>query len=103
MKGFKPKMYDVQRQIKAIETFEAQAVKSAVETKGKVDAELKDLEGTLGNIESARPFEEITVVCFSCLDELVSVEGWFMMIYTNFCMCIGRSHGCCAGDSGGCE
>lgn len=60
--AFQPKKYDVQRQIKAIEAFEAQAVKSAEETKGKVDAELKDLEKTLTNIESARPFDELTVV-----------------------------------------
>lgn len=50
------------RQIKAIEAFEAQAVKSAEETKGKVDMELKDLEKTLKNIEEARPFEDLTVV-----------------------------------------
>lgn len=61
-KAFKPSTYDVGRQIKAIEAFEAQAVKSAEETKGKVDGELKDLEKTLENIETARPFEDITVV-----------------------------------------
>jgi hypothetical protein len=61
--GFQAKKYDVSRQIKAIEAFEAQAVKSAEETKGKVDAELKDLEKTLKNIETARPFEDLTVVC----------------------------------------
>jgi len=60
--GFQAKKYDVNRQIRAIEAFEAQAVKSAEETKGKVDAELKDLEKTLQNIESARPFEDLTVV-----------------------------------------
>lgn len=60
--GFKPATYDVGRQIKAIEAFEAQAVKSAEETKGVVDSELKDLEKTLRNIEEARPFEELTVV-----------------------------------------
>lgn len=60
--SFQPKKYDVQRQVKAIEAFEAQAIKSAGETKGKVDAELKDLEKTLKNIESARPFEDLTVV-----------------------------------------
>ena len=38
-------------------------MKSAEETKGKVDAELKDLEKTLKNIETARPFEDLTVVC----------------------------------------
>ncbi|PQE21244.1 ATP synthase subunit D protein [Rutstroemia sp. NJR-2017a WRK4] len=58
---FKPATYDVARQIKAIETFEAQAVKNAEETKGRVDLELKDLEKTLKNIETARPFEDLTV------------------------------------------
>ncbi|KAF2753282.1 mitochondrial ATP synthase [Pseudovirgaria hyperparasitica] len=59
--GFKPASYDVNRQIKAIESFEAQAVRSAEETKGLVDKELKDLEKTLKNIEDARPFEDLTV------------------------------------------
>ncbi|KAF7846071.1 hypothetical protein BT93_L5325 [Corymbia citriodora subsp. variegata] len=59
--AFKPKSYDVGRQIKAIEAFEAQAVKSAEQTKTKVDSELKDLEKTLKNIEEARPFEDLTV------------------------------------------
>ncbi|CAL3964168.1 unnamed protein product [Diplocarpon coronariae] len=58
---FKPATYDVGRQIKAIEAFEAQAVKSAEETKGRVDLELKDLAATLKNIEEARPFDELTV------------------------------------------
>ena len=60
-KAFKPQTYDVGRQIKAIEAFEAQALKSAEETKGVVDQEIKDLEKTLKNIEEARPFEDITV------------------------------------------
>ena len=50
------------RQIKAIEAFEVQAVKSAEETKGKVDDELRELQTTLKNIETARPFEDLTVV-----------------------------------------
>jgi F-type H+-transporting ATPase subunit d len=62
---FKPATYDVSRQIKAIEAFEAQAVKNAEETKGRVDLELKDLEKTLKNIEDARPFEDLTVVCIA--------------------------------------
>lgn len=62
---FKPVTYDVSRQIKAIEAFEAQAVKNAEETKGRVDLELKDLAKTLKNIEEARPFEDLTVVCTS--------------------------------------
>ena len=63
-KTFKPATYDVSRQLKAIDAFEAQAVQSAEETKGKVEAELRSLEKTLQNIETARPFDELTVVCF---------------------------------------
>lgn len=63
MRDFKAKTYDVQKQVKAIEAFEAQAVKSAEETKGVVDRELKELEKTLKNIEEARPFSDLTVVC----------------------------------------
>ncbi|KAN0119824.1 putative ATP synthase subunit D, mitochondrial [Hyaloscypha variabilis] len=59
--SFKPTTYDVGRQIKAIEAFEAQALKNAEETKGRVDLELQDLEKTLKNIEEARPFDELTV------------------------------------------
>lgn len=61
-KNFQPKKYDVDRQIKAIEAFEQQALKSAEETKGVVDRELKDLDKTLKNIEEARPFDQLTVV-----------------------------------------
>ncbi|KAL2042613.1 hypothetical protein N7G274_004372 [Stereocaulon virgatum] len=60
-KAFKPVTYDLGRQIKAIEAFETQAVKSAEETKGKVDEEMRDLEKTLKNIETARPLEDLTV------------------------------------------
>ncbi|KAG9236086.1 putative ATP synthase subunit D, mitochondrial [Amylocarpus encephaloides] len=66
--SFKPATYDVDRQVKAIEAFEVQAVKNAVETKGRVDLELKDLEKTLKNIEEARPFEDLTV------DEVAAAE-----------------------------
>jgi hypothetical protein len=62
-KAWQPKTYDVSRQIKAIEAFEGQAVQSAEETKIAVDKELKELEMTLRNIEEARPFEDLTVVC----------------------------------------
>jgi hypothetical protein len=60
--AFKPKTYDVSRQIKAIEAFEAQAVQGAQETKMAVDDELKLLNKTLKDIEEARPFEDCTVV-----------------------------------------
>jgi hypothetical protein len=62
-KAFKPATYDVGRQIKAIEAFETQAVRSAEDTKAVVDQELRDLDKTLRNIEEARPFEDLTVVC----------------------------------------
>ena len=82
MKGFKPATYDVTEHIKAIEVFEAKAVRSlplfpkrqdmatevatcqvakAEETSEKIDVELKELHATLSNIEGARPFEELTV------------------------------------------
>jgi hypothetical protein len=67
-KQFKPATYDVERQVKAIEAFEAQAVKSAEETKSVVDQELKDLDKTLRNIEDARPFEDLTVVSSLALE-----------------------------------
>lgn len=52
-------------------------MKSAEETKGKVDLELKDLEKTLKNIEEARPFDELTVVCVASLTVMgtVSMDG----------------------------
>lgn len=62
VKQFQVKKVDLGRQLKAIEAFEAQAVKSAEETKGLVDREVEGLERTLGDIEGARPFEELTVV-----------------------------------------
>ncbi|EKV12190.1 ATP synthase D chain, mitochondrial, putative [Penicillium digitatum] len=60
-KTFKPATYDVNRQLKAIDAFESQAVKNAEATKGKVEAELQNLQKTLENIETARPFEDLTV------------------------------------------
>ena len=66
-KAFKPTTYDVGRQIKAIETFEVQAMKSAQETKDKVDGELRDLAVALNNIETVRGWDEITVVSWPVL------------------------------------
>ncbi|KAI5803254.1 hypothetical protein EDC01DRAFT_502305 [Geopyxis carbonaria] len=60
-KAFKPVTYDVSKTIAAIESFEATAIENAQATKGKVDAELSDLQATLKNIEEARNFEELTV------------------------------------------
>lgn len=60
--AFKPASYDINRQLKAIDVFEAEAVKNAEATKEKVDLELHDLDKTLKNIQDARSFEELTVV-----------------------------------------
>ncbi|KAF7553894.1 hypothetical protein G7046_g6961 [Stylonectria norvegica] len=60
-KAFKPNTYDVSRQLKAIDAFEAEAVQNAEATKQAVDLELKDLAATLKNIEETRPFEDLTV------------------------------------------
>ncbi|RJE26112.1 hypothetical protein PHISCL_01555 [Aspergillus sclerotialis] len=67
-KSFKPATYDVNRQLKAIDAFEAQAVQNAEQTKGKVESELRSLQKTLENIETARPFDELTV------DEVASAQ-----------------------------
>ncbi|OOQ90290.1 ATP synthase D chain [Penicillium brasilianum] len=67
-KTFKPASCDVSRQLKAIDAFEAQAVQNAEQTKGKIDAELVNLQKTLENIETARPFEDLTV------DEVASAQ-----------------------------
>lgn len=84
--AFKPATYDITRQLKAIEMFEAEAVKNAQATKEKVDLELQDLTKTLQNIEQARPFEELTVVCIrlgirggKCLGKLVMLIGLYRM------------------------
>jgi F-type H+-transporting ATPase subunit d len=39
----------------------SQQVAKAKETEAKIDEELKDLQATLSNIESARPFDDLTV------------------------------------------
>ena len=62
VKPYRPATYDVGRQLKAIEAFEATAVKSAQDTKAVVDRELHDLNKTLRNIEEARPIEQLTTV-----------------------------------------
>ncbi|RUP06754.1 hypothetical protein BC936DRAFT_140281 [Jimgerdemannia flammicorona] len=60
-RNFKPVTYDVATQIKTIEQFETKAVAKAQKTVEKVDAELRDLQVTLTNIETARPVEQLTV------------------------------------------
>lgn len=72
---WKPVTYDVGRQVKAIEAFEAQAVKSAEETRGRVQMEVGGLERTLRNIEEARGWEDLSVVCFLFSGLVVGVRG----------------------------
>ncbi|TGZ81090.1 mitochondrial ATP synthase [Ascodesmis nigricans] len=60
-KSFSPKTYDVNKTLEAISKFEASAIKNAEETKGIVDKEIAQLQKTLANIETARPFHELTV------------------------------------------
>ena len=62
LKNYKPKTYDVSKQIKALEAFEVQAVKSAEETKEKVDAEQVGLKKCLDDIAKVRPWEHIELV-----------------------------------------
>ena len=64
LKNYKPKTYDVSKQIKALEAFEVQAVKSAEETKEKVDAEQVGLKKCLNDIANVRPWEHIELVSF---------------------------------------
>ncbi|CAD6573598.1 MAG: ATP synthase d subunit [Cyphobasidiales sp. Tagirdzhanova-0007] len=59
-KSFKPVDYDVAAQIKAIDAFQEKAVDSAKKAAQKVDSELSSLQAALKDIESARPFEDLT-------------------------------------------
>ena len=68
VKSYEVKKVDVSRQLKALEAFEAQAVKSAEETKVKVDEEVGGLQQCLKDIESVRAWEEISVVSICWLD-----------------------------------
>ncbi|KAG1753673.1 ATP7, subunit D of the stator stalk of mitochondrial F1F0 ATP synthase [Suillus paluster] len=61
LKEFKVVTYDVNAHIKAIETFEAKAVRPLCRPPAQIDVELKELQATLANIEEARPFEDLTV------------------------------------------
>lgn len=59
--GFKPSTIDLSKQLNIIEAFEVKAIENAKKTETLVLAELADLEKTLENIESARPFDQLTV------------------------------------------
>lgn len=68
VKTYKPVTYDVGKQLKSIEAFEAKAVENANATEDVVAKELADLQKTLANIDAARPFDQLTV------DDVVKVR-----------------------------
>lgn len=68
VKAYKPVTYDVAKQLKSIEAFEAKAVENATATEDVVAKELADLQKTLANIDAARPFDQLTV------DDVVKVR-----------------------------
>lgn len=59
--GFKPATYDVSKTLKSIDLFEEKAVENAKLTEKSVLEEIKQLQDTLKDIESARPFDQLTV------------------------------------------
>lgn len=60
-KAYTPVSLDASKQLSIIKAFESQAISNAKETEELVASELKSLQETLKNIESARPFDELTV------------------------------------------
>lgn len=59
--SFKASTVDLSKQLNVINAFEVKAIENAKATESLVLAELADLEKTLDNIESARPFDQLTV------------------------------------------
>lgn len=59
--SFKPVTYDILKQLNTIEAFKQKALENATATEEVVAKELKELAETLDNIESARPFDELTL------------------------------------------
>lgn len=57
---FKPVTYDVSKTLKTIDIFEQKAVENAKLTEKSVDEEIAQLKATLKDIESARPFDQLT-------------------------------------------
>ncbi|KAL7665355.1 ATP synthase subunit d, mitochondrial [[Candida] zeylanoides] len=58
---FTPTTYDVSKTLKTIDLFEQKAVENAKLTEKSVTDEIKQLQETLKDIESARPFADLTV------------------------------------------
>ncbi len=61
VKSFKATKTDLKKQLNLISAFQTKAVENSKETESLVLKELTELEKTLQNIESARPFDELTV------------------------------------------
>ncbi|KAG7195310.1 ATP synthase d subunit [Scheffersomyces spartinae] len=59
--SFKPVTIDVSKNIKSIEIFESKAIENAKLTEKSVLDEIKQLQDTLKDIESSRPFDQLTV------------------------------------------
>jgi F-type H+-transporting ATPase subunit d len=59
--SFKPVTYDVSKNLKNIEIFEEKAIENAKLTEKSVLEEIKQLQVTLKDIETARPFDQLTV------------------------------------------
>lgn len=59
--GFKPVTIDVSKNLKNIEIFELKAIENAKLTEKSVLEEISVLQKTLKEIESARPFDQLTV------------------------------------------
>ncbi|WFD03700.1 hypothetical protein MOBT1_002394 [Malassezia obtusa] len=87
--NFKPTSYDVGAQLKALDSFEATAVKQAEESATKIESELKDLKETLSNIEGARPFDQLTATdvinarpeIAKAIEEMVKKGKWSLPGY----------------------
>lgn len=61
VKSFKPVTYDVSKTLKTIEMFESKAIENAKLTEKSVIDEINQLQQSLKDMESARPFNELTV------------------------------------------
>lgn len=59
--SYKPVTYDVSKTLKTIDIFELKAVENAKLTEKSVEEEISQLKAALKDIESARPFEQLTV------------------------------------------
>lgn len=60
-KSYKPVVINSKEQIDIINNFEKHAIENAKETEKLIGKELEALQGTLANIENARPFDQLTV------------------------------------------